>query len=135
MDHALKRSLPPSQTEIISLLAEGLPNKIIAHRLGISQSAVEKRIQAMRIRLDLPDKRSVERHCRALMHGEKRSLPTNYCFSELQFEAGIHQHHAHDDTSAEFWTNWDRAIIFIAAASAVSHLLVGAQTVLSLFRI
>jgi DNA-binding CsgD family transcriptional regulator len=40
-------SLTPREREILSMLAEGLPNKVIASRLGISEHTVKTHLEAV----------------------------------------------------------------------------------------
>lgn len=41
------RSLTNRQTEVLGLIAQGLPNKQIAYRLGVSESTVKLHINAL----------------------------------------------------------------------------------------
>jgi DNA-binding NarL/FixJ family response regulator len=44
---ARARALTPREREILSMLAEGLPNKVIASRLGISEHTVKTHLEAV----------------------------------------------------------------------------------------
>jgi DNA-binding NarL/FixJ family response regulator len=44
---ALVEPLTPRESEVLALLAEGLPNKTIAHRLGISEHTVKFHVNAI----------------------------------------------------------------------------------------
>jgi DNA-binding NarL/FixJ family response regulator len=48
-------SLPRRQREVAQLVAEGLTNKIIAGRLGISIRTVEKHVESVAIALEITD--------------------------------------------------------------------------------
>jgi len=44
-------TLPPRQREIVDLIAEGVPNKVVAFRLGIAESTVEGHIKVIMAKL------------------------------------------------------------------------------------
>lgn len=56
------RPLTPRETEVLQLIAEGNPNKMIAHILGISIKTVEKHRQNLMEKTALHDTASLTRH-------------------------------------------------------------------------
>ncbi len=59
--------LTPRELEVLGLMAEGLSNVGIAHRLGVTKSAVEKRVRALLEKLDLPATENDHRRVLAVM--------------------------------------------------------------------
>jgi NarL family two-component system response regulator YdfI len=48
----ITESLTPRETEVLGMLAEGLSNKMVAHRLGISEHTVKFHVQSIMAKLD-----------------------------------------------------------------------------------
>lgn len=53
------RDLPPRQLEVAGLVAEGLSNRQIAQRLGITERSVESHVERIRVRLDFRSRAQV----------------------------------------------------------------------------
>jgi len=65
--------LTPRETEILSLLAEGQSNKVIARNLGISDGTVKLHVKAILRKLNIHSR--VEAAVLAVEHGMKNSQP------------------------------------------------------------
>lgn len=50
----VKRLLTPRQTEVLQLVAEGLTNREIGHRLGLSERTVDRHVSDTLTRIDVP---------------------------------------------------------------------------------
>ncbi|RUZ55402.1 helix-turn-helix transcriptional regulator, partial [Mesorhizobium sp. M7A.F.Ca.US.007.01.1.1] len=50
-EHAVRPSLSPREAEVLALLAEGAPNKVIARRLNISVHTAKFHVAAILIKL------------------------------------------------------------------------------------
>lgn len=59
--------LTPRETEVLALMAEGLANPVIAERLFITDKAVQKHINSIFTKLDLPDSGSNARRVQAVL--------------------------------------------------------------------
>ena len=66
--------LTPRETEILSLLAEGQSNKVIARNLGISDGTVKLHVKAILRKLNIHSR--VEAAVLAVEHGMKNSKPS-----------------------------------------------------------
>ena len=66
--------LTPRETEILSLLAEGQSNKVIARNLGISDGTVKLHVKAILRKLNIHSR--VEAAVLAVQHGMKNSQPS-----------------------------------------------------------
>jgi len=66
--------LTPRETEILSLLAEGQSNKVIARNLGISDGTVKLHVKAILRKLNIHSR--VEAAVLAVEHGMKHSKPS-----------------------------------------------------------
>jgi len=64
----LVEPLTPRELEVLQLLAEGLPNKAIAHRLGISEHTVKFHVNAVLGKL------GVQSRTEAVVHATRRGL-------------------------------------------------------------
>jgi DNA-binding NarL/FixJ family response regulator len=53
---SLRINLSPREAEVLALLAEGAPNKIIASRLGISLHTVKFHVAALLVKLGATDR-------------------------------------------------------------------------------
>ena len=49
-------SLTAREQEVLALLTEGMPNRLIARRLGISESTVKNHLRAVFAKLDVADR-------------------------------------------------------------------------------
>ena len=49
----IKQKISPRELEILKLLAEGLPNKIIAQRLGLQETSIKSYLTSLFIKLDV----------------------------------------------------------------------------------
>lgn len=59
--------LTPRETEVLALMAEGLANPVIAQRLFITDKAVQKHINSIFTKLDMPASSSSARRVRAVL--------------------------------------------------------------------
>lgn len=59
--------LTPRETEVLALMAEGLANPVIAERLFVTDKAVQKHINAIFMKLDLPESGSTARRVQAVL--------------------------------------------------------------------
>lgn len=59
--------LTPRETEVLALMAEGLANPVIAERLFVTDKAVQKHINSIFTKLDLPESGSTARRVQAVL--------------------------------------------------------------------
>jgi DNA-binding NarL/FixJ family response regulator len=59
--------LTPREREVLSLLAEGRSNAAVAEGLVLSERAVEKHINSIFAKLDLPETRDAHRRVKAVL--------------------------------------------------------------------
>ena len=59
--------LTPGEREILALIAEGRSNTSIAESLGVSRRAVERHINGIFVKLDLPQDGDVNRRVKATL--------------------------------------------------------------------
>ncbi len=69
-----KANLTPRETEVLKLIADGLPNKGIAVELGISIKTVEKHRQQVMNKLNIHEVAGLTRHAVATRMTERSSV-------------------------------------------------------------
>ena len=67
VDHAVVDALTPREIEVVQLLADGLPNKVIATRLGISDQTVKFHVASITGKLGVANRTQAVR--RAFQRG------------------------------------------------------------------
>ena len=60
----MSKELTPAENRVIALLARGLPNKLIAHELGITVSTVERHVEKIFLKTGATNRvqAALERH-------------------------------------------------------------------------
>jgi DNA-binding NarL/FixJ family response regulator len=70
-----RANLTPRETEVLKLIADGMPNKGIAVELGISIKTVEKHRQQVMNKLNIHEVAGLTRHAVATRMTERRPVP------------------------------------------------------------
>jgi DNA-binding NarL/FixJ family response regulator len=68
-----ERSLTPREQDIMRLVAEGLPNKVVAYRCGLCESTVKQHLHQVMLKLQLRNRTEVAIHELKLQLARRRS--------------------------------------------------------------
>jgi RNA polymerase sigma factor (sigma-70 family) len=67
LSQGIERLLTPRQTEVLQMVAEGLTNREIAQRLGLSERTVDRHVSDTLTRIDVPTRAAATAF--AISHG------------------------------------------------------------------